>query len=89
MSAPTRFSPSNPRTIARSSRLVSAAGLGCSGGRRMRRIEHVDVDGDVQGVAADRAPQLLDDVGHRPVFEFRTVNDREPEVGVGDQVLGV
>ena len=77
MSAPTRLSPSNPAYDLEQFAAGHPAGLRCAGAGRMRRIEHVDVDRDVERMVARwTRVSCADDVVDMRVSEFAAVHDR-------------
>jgi hypothetical protein len=53
MPAPTRFSRANERSVASSSWLDGPTALQGAGAGRVRRVEHVDVDRDVDRPVAE------------------------------------
>lgn len=66
-----------------------AAGLGCSGGGRKRRVESVDVDGHVHGIRrADAVNDLLDDAVDADLVDGARFDDLEADVAVVFVVAG-
>ena len=65
------------------------AGLGGARGGGVRRVEHVDVDRDVDRVVADPFPDLVDHPVDPDPLDVAAVHDGEAELGVVEEVLPV
>ena len=91
MSAPTRFSPAKDAQHGEQLAAGQAAGLRGAGAGRVRRVEHVDVDRDVDGTVADPLRAMRSTMpAHAEVVGVGGGDHLEAELGVlGQVMLGV
>ncbi len=86
-SAPMRFRSAEPAQDLEQFSAGHAAGLGGAGARRMRGVEHVDVDGHVHRPVAEALAQLVDDLHDALVVDVGRRDDAETEPPVVLEIL--